>query len=261
MLADPEKIKNELVLWIRQYFLENGASCAAVIGISGGKDSSIVAALCAEALGAERVIGVLMPNGLQTDITFARKLVQHLNIPSVELNIADAVAKLNEMIVGNKTLYGISGRQELSEAAKVNLPARVRMTTLYAVAQMLPNGGRVANTCNRSEDYVGYSTKYGDSAGDFSPLSDLVVEEVKQIGEAIGLPEELVQKIPTDGLSGLTDEEKLGFSYKELDQYIIEGTCVSNHTKYKIKQTHTSNIHKLAPMPAYKLQESERFMA
>lgn len=258
MLVDPITTKNEIVAWISRYFLENGPLCTAVIGISGGKDSSVAAALCAEALGTDRVLGVLLPNGAQPDIAYAQKLVEHLSIPSVELNIADTMSVLTGAIADNRLLCKISGINGLSEDAKVNLPARIRMTVLYAVAQMLPNGGRVVNTCNRSEDYVGYSTKYGDAAGDFSPLSYLLVEEVKQIGEVIGLPWELIQKKPSDGLSGLTDEEKLGFTYAELDSYILHGVCGDEIVKKKIDRLHAINRHKLASMPAFILQDDAR---
>lgn len=258
MLVNPIKTKNEIVAWIGRYFLENGPFCTAVIGISGGKDSSISAALCAEALGADRVLGVLMPNGVQPDIAYAKKLVEHLSIPSVELNIADAVSALTQTIADNQPLCKISGTSGLTEDAKINLPARVRMTMLYAVAQMLPDGGRVVNTCNRSEDYVGYSTKYGDAAGDFSLLSHLLVEEVKQIGEVLGLPAELIQKAPSDGLSGLTDEDRLGFTYAELDSYLLHGVCTDENVKKKIDRLHTRNRHKLAPMPAFMLQDAAR---
>ncbi len=258
MLTDPIKTKNEIAAWISRYFLENGPLCTAVIGISGGKDSSVAAALCTEALGADKVLGVLMPNGVQPDIDYAKKLVEHLSIPSVELNIADTVSALTMTIADNQPLCKISGSSSLTEDAKINLPARVRMTILYAVAQMLPEGGRVVNTCNRSEDYVGYSTKYGDAAGDFSPMSHLLVEEVKQIGEVIGLPAELIQKKPADGLSGLTDEDRLGFTYAELDSYILHGVCEDNTMKEKIDWLHGTNRHKLAPMPAFLLQDDAR---
>ena len=256
MLLNPERVKNEIIQWIRHYFEENGASCSAVIGISGGKDSSVAAALCVQALGRDKVIGVLMPNGIQTDIECARRLVQHLNIRSMEINIAETVTALSNAVAGNPVLQDISGNCKLSEDAKTNLPARVRMTTLYAVSQMIPGGGRVVNTCNRSEDYVGYSTKYGDAAGDFSPLSNLLVREVKQLGEVLGLPLDLIEKTPSDGLSGLSDEDKLGFTYEMLDHYILYGICEDESVKKKIDTLHVRNLHKMQPMPAYILSEA-----
>lgn len=194
MLKNPNETIHDIINWIRNYFVKNGPECSAVVGISGGKDSSVVAALCVEALGKDRVFGVLMPNCYQADINDSIKLVEMLGIRSITVNIGDAVEAIHDRL----SRVGC----EPSEQAIVNLPARIRMSILYAVAQSLPNGGRVANTCNLSEDYVGYSTKFGDSAGDFSPLSNLLVNEVLQIGQELGLPNELVSKIPSDGLCG-----------------------------------------------------------
>lgn len=251
MLPNPEKTKNEIVTWIQKYFEENGPSCRAVVGISGGKDSSVTAALCAEALGKDRVVGVLMPDGVQSDISDARLLVESIGIPHVELNIGKATAAMKEMLSGSDGLREITGTDTLPREAGINMPPRIRMATLYAVAQSLPEGGRVANTCNLSEDYVGYSTKYGDAAGDFSPLASLLVEEVLQIGAALGLPEQLVHKAPSDGLSGMTDEDKLGFTYAALGEYINTGVCSDPAVKAKIDRLHRLNLHKLRLMPKY----------
>ncbi|MBQ8063222.1 MAG: NAD(+) synthase [Clostridia bacterium] len=255
MLKNPEKTKNEVVQWIRDYFAENGPTCSAVVGISGGKDSSVTAALCAEALGKDRVLGVLMPNGVQPDIQDSRDLVEAIGIHFVELNIEEGFQGMKHMLEGNEKLLDICGLTEMSNDARINLPPRLRMATLYAVGQMLPNGARVANTCNMSEDYVGYSTKYGDAAGDFSPLSQLCVEEVLQIGEVLGLPERLVKKMPSDGLSGMGDEEKLGFTYAVLDRYIRTGEIDDEATKEKIDRLHRINLHKLRLMPSFTPKE------
>lgn len=233
------KVKDECVKWIREFFEENGKGCNAVVGISGGKDSSVVAALCAEALGKDRVIGVLMPNGVQADIDMAKMLVYHLGIRHFTVNIKDAVDGLIKNIPF-----------EISEQSRVNLPPRIRMATLYAVSQS--NNGRVANTCNLSEDYVGYSTRYGDAAGDFSPCANLTVQEVKAIGRVLGLPEALVDKVPIDGLCGKTDEENLGFTYAELDRYIREGQIDDKNKKEKIDRMHKLNLFKLSLMPSFK---------
>ena len=241
-MFNAEKVKNECVEWIRDFFEQNGKGCNAVVGISGGKDSSIVAALCAEALGKERVIGVLMPNGEQADIDMAKLLVSHLGIKHYIINIKDAVDGLKKSIPF-----------ELSEQSKTNLPPRVRMATLYAVSQS--HNGRVANTCNLSEDWVGYSTRYGDAAGDFSPCSYLTVAEMKQIGRLLGLPDVLVDKTPIDGLCGKTDEENLGFTYAELDRYIREGVIDDEAKKARIDDLHQKNLFKLELMPAFKPNE------
>ena len=214
------KVKNECVQWIKEWFEKNGKNCCAVIGISGGKDSSVVAALCVEALGKENVIGVLMPNGTQSDISDSLKLVDFLNIPNITVNIAEGVSGI---------LNNVRDCIGISEQTRVNLPPRIRMATLYAVSQSL--NGRVANTCNLSEDWVGYSTRYGDSVGDFSPLSRLTSDEVIAIGDECGLPYELTHKIPSDGLCGKTDEENLGFTYEVLNKYIRTGVCEDENIK------------------------------
>ncbi|MBQ6426858.1 MAG: NAD(+) synthase [Clostridia bacterium] len=232
-------IKNDCVAWIRKFFEENGRGCNAVIGISGGKDSSVVAALCAEALGKDRVVGVLMPCGEQKDIDMAELLVSHLGIRSYTVNIKDAVEAIRREIP-----------IELSDQSRINLPPRVRMATLYAVSQSV--NGRVANTCNLSEDWVGYSTRYGDAAGDFSPCSGLTVAEVKEIGGLLGLPAVLVDKVPSDGLCGKTDEDNLGFTYAELDRYIRTGEMPEGEKKDRIDRLHKRNLFKLQLMPAFK---------
>ncbi|MBQ1537129.1 MAG: NAD(+) synthase [Ruminococcus sp.] len=238
-MFDAKKVKDGAVKWIRDFFEENGKGCNAVVGISGGKDSSIVAALCVEALGKERVIGVLMPCGEQHDIDMAQLLVDHLGIKHYVINIKDAVDGLRSAMPF-----------ELSAQSVTNIPPRVRMATLYAVAQS--HNGRVANTCNLSEDWVGYSTRYGDQAGDFSPCSFITVQEMKQIGRLLGLPEQLVEKVPIDGLCGKTDEDNLGFTYAELDRYIREGIIENEQTKARIDHLHRINQFKLQYMPCYK---------
>lgn len=240
-MFDAKKVKNECVKWIQDFFEKNGPGCNAVVGISGGKDSSIAAALCVEALGKDRVIGVLMPQGKQHDIDMAYLLVNHLGIKHYEVNIEKAV---------NGLLDVIPQELEITTLSKTNLPPRIRMTTLYAVSQSC--NGRVCNTCNLSEDWVGYSTRYGDSVGDFSPLSHLTVTEVKEIGHLLGLPNELVEKTPIDGLCGKTDEENLGFTYAELDVYIRTGVIDDAEKKELIDKKHKANLFKLELMPAFK---------
>nr|DAF71033.1 MAG TPA: NAD synthase [Caudoviricetes sp.] len=242
-MFDAKKVKNEIVEWIRNWFEQNGKDCMAVVGISGGKDSSVVAALCVEALGKNRVIGVLMPQGEQSDIEYSKMLVDFLDITRITCNIEGAV---------NEVLESFEGVVSPTPQTTTNLPARIRMATLYAISQSV--NGRVANTCNLSEDWVGYATKYGDAAGDFSPLSQLTVTEVKAIGRELGLPSELVDKIPTDGLCGKTDEDNLGFTYAELDEYIRDGIEPSEEVKAKIDSMHEKNLFKLQPMPSFVYQ-------
>ena len=240
-MFDVKKTTEEVIRWIQNWFEENGKGCNAVIGISGGKDSSVVAALCVAALGKERVIGVLMPNGIQSDIDCSQRLVAHLGIPYYVCNIKKAF----DGVVQSLEESGV----ELSRQTIVNLPPRIRMSTLYALSQS--KNGRVANTCNLSEDWVGYSTRYGDAAGDFSPLGKLTVEEVKAIGKYLGLPIDLVDKVPSDGLSGKTDEDNLGFTYAALDKYIRMGVCEDIALKEKIDRLHRLNEFKLKPIPCY----------
>lgn len=239
-MFDAMKVKDACVQWIRDFFEENGKGCNAVVGISGGKDSSVTAALCVEALGRDRVIGVLMPQGVQHDIDMAQLLVDHLGIRHYVVNIKETVDAI---------LRAFPEDLAVSDQSRINLPPRIRMSTLYAVSQSV--NGRVVNTCNLSEDWVGYATRYGDAAGDFSPISNLTVTEVKQIGRLLGLPDVLVDKVPIDGLCGKTDEENLGFSYAELDVYIRTGEISDPEKKELIDRKHTANLFKLQLMPSF----------
>ncbi len=239
-MFDVKKTTNDCVAWIREFFKENGDGCNAVVGISGGKDSSVVAALCTEALGKDRVVGVLMPCGEQADIDCSKKLCSHLGIKSHIVNIK---------AVSDAFVSSMPKGIELSNQARINMPPRLRMAVLYAVSQSV--NGRVANTCNLSEDWVGYSTRYGDAAGDFSPLSHLTVTEVKKIGHYLGLPGDLVEKVPTDGLCGKTDEDNLGFTYAELDIYIRTGKIDDIEKKQRIDTLHKRNLFKLELMPSF----------
>jgi len=239
-MFDAKKVKNELLNWITDYFNDNATpKTKAIIGISGGKDSSIVAALCAKALGKNRVLGVLMPQGNQHDIDVSYDLCKTLDIKYVEINIKDSVGALYNDIE--------KAGLDLNSVATFNTPARIRMATLYAVSGIV--GGRVANTSNLSEDWVGYATKFGDSAGDFSPLSNLTVTEVKVLGCELGLAPRFIDKVPIDGLSGKTDEDNLGFTYEVLDKYIRDGICEDDNVKEKIDRLHRMNLHKVSAMP------------
>lgn len=237
------EVAKDCINWIRTWFEENGRGCNAVVGISGGKDSSVTAALCVEALGRDRVIGVLMPQGEQWDIDVAHHLCEHLGIRHYVVNIGRTVEALTAELEASMA-------KALSRQSEINLPARIRMSTLYALSQT--ENGRVANTCNLSEDWVGYSTRYGDMAGDFSPLSNLTVTEVKAIGRFLGLPCEFIEKTPIDGLSSKSDEENLGFTYEELDIYIRTGRIENEEHKKRIDELHIRNQFKLQPLPKFK---------
>ena len=238
MIFNAEEARDQIIGWIGRWFEENGPDCRAVVGISGGKDSSVAAALCAAALGRDRVVGVLMPNGTQADIHVSHALVKHLGIFNVVINIEAAYqGMMGELSVA---------LSDISAQTKMNLAPRLRMSALYAVSQSM-------NTCNLSEDWVGYSTRYGDAAGDFSPLSGLTVQEVKAVGRALGLPDEFVEKAPSDGLCGKTDEDNLGFTYAVLDRYIRTGEIDDPAVRALIDQRHRANLFKLQPMPAFQL--------
>ena len=226
---------DRLVTNIQKWFEVNGKNCKAVLGISGGKDSTITASLLVKALGKDRVLGILMPNGIQSDIEDSKRVVEFLGIDSMIINIQN----MYDAFLKNIDL-------DISEDTKINLPPRIRMSVLYAVAQSV--NGRVINTCNKSEDFVGYSTKYGDSAGDMSVLGDLFVSEIIEIGDKLGLPYELVHKAPSDGLCGQTDEDRFGFTYDDIEAYIKNGTCGNIEIDKKIKYMHDTSRHKYIEM-------------
>lgn len=234
--------KDTVVKWIQDYFIENGPGAKAVIGISGGKDSTVAAALCVEALGSARVIGVLMPEGYQSDIGDSYRICDWLGIEAIEININGACS----------SIYREMNYQNLDISKPVvytNLPARIRMTTLYAVAASV--GGRVCNTSNLSEIFVGYSTKWGDGVGDFGPLRNCTVDEVIDLGRQLGLPEDLLVKAPADGLSGKTDEENMGLSYKDISAMALnQPKGIFIDIQNEIMEKHQKNQHKMVNIPS-----------
>lgn len=237
-----QQLTQDVIQWIKDYF-EYNADGKVICGISGGKDSTIVAALCVEALGADRVIGVLMPNGIQEDINDSYNVCDNLGI---KRHVIDVSWSYYPLLI---EIFGCSESENIPDSVKTNLPSRLRMCTLYTIAALYPNS-RVVNTSNYSERYIGYSTKFGDGAGDFSPLGNLTVREVLQIGDDLGLPHDLVHKTPSDGMSGMSDEDKLGFTYKELDDYILDGGT-TDEAALKIDRMHNVNMHKLYDMPRF----------
>ena len=239
------EVTNQILSWIQDYYQGNDRG-KAVIGISGGKDSTVAAGLLCKALGADRVVCVLMPNGEQYDIQDSFQVLEHLQIPKENRRVIN----IRKMYSAALEALGYREGDTISPVVTTNLPSRLRMSILYAVAAEYP-GSRVVNTCNRSEDYVGYSTKFGDAAGDFSPLGELTVREVLKIGDDIGMPENLVHKAPSDGMCGSTDEKKLGFTYRELDDFLLGTGMPCEETMAKIERLHRINLHKLLPMPRF----------
>lgn len=246
-----EKYKAYLIDWLREWFEDNGKDCNAVVGISGGKDSTVVAALCVEALGKDRVIGVLMPNGEQHDIADSYKVCRHLGIRHVEINIAGAYYNILKQ-------FPREGIKETSEQTKINLSPRLRMSTLYAVSQSV--NGRVVGTGNASEIFAGFYTRYGDGAYDVNPIAKLAMEEVVELGLALGLPEYLVKKAPSDGLTGKTDNDvfnERGYSYADIYEYITKGTTGNAETNARLRYANAAASFKtkLGDTPALYFNE------
>lgn len=258
MLANPRQTADDLAEWIRRYFEENGPKCSAVVGLSGGKDSTVTAALCVKALGAGRVVGVLMPDGVQADIEDAREIARVLGIRIVEVNIHAAVEGLRGALEASPGLLELSGTDGLTRDAAINMPARIRMTTLYAVGQMLPQGGARRQHLQSFRGLGRLLDEVRRRRGRLQPLSHLLVHEVRQIGHALGLPGSLVDKTPSDGLSGSTDEERLGFTYAVLDRYVLTGECPDEAVRARIDRLHALNLHKLRLMPSFEPAEDAR---
>lgn len=238
-IIDVEVEVEHITNWIKDYFIKNGPNSKAIIGISGGKDSTITAALLCRALGKDRVVGVIMPDGTMDDFTIANDVCGYLGIESIVVSIGSITSALYRAIDDS---YNNNHCIKNNPAVSTNTPARIRMSVLYALAAEMH--GRVVNTCNKSEDYIGYSTKYGDLAGDFSVLSSYCVREVKEIGEYLGLPDRFIHKIPSDGMCGKTDEDNLGFTYDTLDSLLLDGIVPEYEIYKNIQERHKRNKHK-----------------
>lgn len=246
---DPKATAEKAIAWIREWFENNGPESPAVIGISGGKDSTTVAYLCVKALGKDRVFGVLMPDHEQSDIDVSLGVVRFLGIDYSIVDVGYATDGIKESINKSKIESSCGRKLAPTKQMMTNIAPRIRMTTLYAVSQTM--NGRVSNNCNASENFVGYSTVFGDAAGDFSPLHNLTVSEIITMGEYLGIPDEFIHKAPSDGLTGKTDEDNFGFTYEELDTYILTGFCESEELKESIEKRHRANMFKMKPMPTF----------
>lgn len=237
---DAKKVKDELVQWMRKYFDNNGRPLNAVVGCSGGKDSTVVLAALVEAIGPERVYAILMPNGTQSDIDDSYAVCEFLGLRPYLCNIADGY---------NGILNSVSNEFESTKQMKTNLAPMVRMSTLKAISQCV--NGRFTCNGNLSELYLGWYTLGGDDQGNLRPLANLTVTEVVLVGRELGLPDWMISKTPSDGLCGQTDEDKFGFTYKILDRYIRTGEIDDLETKKKIDEMHNRNKFKLEPIPTF----------
>jgi NAD+ synthase len=240
-MFDAKTVTNDVIKWVKKLFEEKFPDKNCCIALSGGKDSSVVAAICVAALGKDRVKAIMLPQHVQSDIDYSVLCANHLGIEYKVVNIGATV----DSIITEMEANGV----EVTKQARVNVPARVRMTELYFYAQC--NNGIPSCNCNLSEDWVGYATFGGDGFGSFAPLSQLTVSEVRAIGHELGLPSELVDKTPTDGLCGKTDEDNLGFTYDTLDRYIRTGEIDDVDVKAKIDSMHEKNLFKLQLMPSF----------
>lgn len=244
----------KVLSWLKNYKEETNCR-GVVLGLSGGKDSTVVAMLAKKVWGAENVFGIIMPNGFQADIDDAVEIASELGIRNAIVNIGDAIDSLVRDIqffegrnhLGNNDWF--ENCPPITDKAKTNIPPRIRMTVLYAVAQSI--GYRVIGTGNASEAYIGWTTKWGDSANDFNPIAHLTCTEVIEIGgilaKELGLDEKYVNKSPADGLTGKTDEDNFGFTYEELDRYIHNDTSIPEETAKKIEKLHAASEHKRQP--------------
>ena len=237
---DAKQTAEKLVKWLKDYFDNNGQPINAVVGCSGGNDSTVVLAALTKAIGPDRIYAILMPNGEQADIDDSYKICEYLGLKPHVCNIQDAY---------NGVVGSVSGEFEPTGQMKINLAPVLRMTTLKAISQCV--NGRFTCNGNASEAYIGWFTIDGDDRGSVKPLINMTVTEVIQVGEALGLPDWMIHKTPTDGLCGQTDEDKFGFTYEVLDKYIRTGEIDDLEIKAKIDDMHKKNAFKLKPMPSF----------
>jgi len=249
MIKDVSKEVEEITKWIKKY-VEDAHAEGVVIGNSGGKDSATVIALAHKALGKEKVLTIAMPcNSIKSDIEDAKLVAKKFEVPLLEIDLTNTYIMLEreiEKVIENK-------QEWRTKEAKINTKPRLRMTTLYYIAQKL--NYLVIGTGNKCEATVGYTTKWGDSAHDFNPIGDFTVDEVLQIGKHLGVPSKIIEKAPSDGLGKLTDEEKLGVTYKQIAEYIETGKTEEKAMEI-IKVKEKMSIHKRNKIPVYKRLEN-----
>lgn len=253
MRFDAKKETERIIDFIQDYYKKNNLG-GAIIGISGGKDSGVVAALFTKALGKENVIGVTLPCHSKVEDQVDAKLVSdYYGFPLYNLDLTNTfdVFEKEVDLLGNFT-------NEQKENSRINLKPRLRMASLYYLAALYSSVYQktylVAGTSNKCELFVGYFTKGGDSVHDISVLADLTVEEVLQIGEVLQVPKKVLYKTPADGLSKYSDEEKLGVTYREIAMYMEDPDQVKEESREKIEKLHEQNRHKFY-IPTYQKGE------
>lgn len=240
LIIEAEKAIN----WIKEFVESSGAE-GVVIGNSGGKDSATVIAMATRALGKDKVLTIAMPcNSIKEDLEDAKLVSMTFDVPLLEIDLSDSYNTFERTI--NNSLKGID--KELVNEAKVNSKPRFRMTTLYSVAQSM--NYLVIGTGNLCEQMVGYTTKWGDNASDFNPIGNFTVREVLAIGKYLGVPDRIINKAPSDGLGSKTDEEKMGVTYDQIEEYIETGKT-SEEAMLVIERKNRVSKHKRSLVPKY----------
>lgn len=234
-------LKDDIINWLTTYKNENHVP-GVVLGLSGGKDSTTVAMLAKKVWG-DNVVGIMMPNGVQPDIDDTKAIAEKLDLWTMNVNIGSAMTAMLDAIA-----------IDVSDKSKTNIPPRLRMTVLYAIAQTL--GYQVIGTGNYSERFIGWTTKWGDSACDLNPIGNLTKTEVVEIGlelaEEFGLDKKFIEKAPGDGLTGKTDEDNFGFTYHDLDGFLLNKMPSDPEIEQKIMNMHLASLHKVNPIPMFK---------
>lgn len=250
-MLEYSKLINETenaIKWIKE-FVKTTKAKGVVVGNSGGKDSATVIAMATRALGKENVLTVAMPcNSIKEDLEDAKLVSDTFGVEFISVDLSNTYNELET------TISDALEKNDLNEESKINMKPRIRMTTLYTIAQSL--GYLVIGTGNLSERMVGYTTKWGDSASDFNPIANFTALEVLEIGKYLGVPDKIINKAPSDGLSGKSDEEKMNVTYKQIEEYIETGKTDSNDAMEIIKKMNEFSKHKRSLVPVYEIDRT-----